>query len=73
MTISFFGRIIDLIAPRSCAICGCRLAPGEESICTSCNLHLPRTHFSRNPMENEMAQLFWVQLPIERAAVDHMR
>lgn len=68
MPISFFGRIIDLIAPRSCAICGCRLVPGEESICTSCNLHLPRTQFSRNPMENEMAQLFWVQLPIERAA-----
>lgn len=68
MPISFFSQIIDLIAPRACAICGRRLAQGEDAICTICNLHLPRTHFAQDPKENEMAKLFWVQLPIERAA-----
>lgn len=37
-------------------------------MCLSCNLHLPRTHYQDNPYNNEMAQCFYLQLPIERAA-----
>lgn len=65
--ISLLERIINLIAPRACVMCGCRLAPGEEIICASCNLSLPRTDYADDPYENEMAKLFWVRLPIERA------
>ena len=61
-------RILDFIAPRQCNICGKRLAYNEELICAACNMHLPRTMFSANAYDNPMAQLFWGQLPIERAA-----
>lgn len=66
--ISLLGCIIDLIAPRPCAVCGCRLAVDEEAICTVCNLHLPRTHYAARPYDNELTKLFWRIIPIERAA-----
>lgn len=66
--ISFWRRLLDLISPRCCVVCGKRLAASEEAICNKCNLHLPRTGFSGNPYENEMAKLFWGQIPVERAA-----
>ncbi len=33
-----------------------------------CNLMLPRTNFADDAYNNEMAQLFWGRLPIERSA-----
>jgi ComF family protein len=65
--ISFFHRLLDLISPRLCEVCGCRLSVTEEVICGSCNLHLPRTGYYKDPYENEMAKLFWGQIPVERA------
>lgn len=66
--ISFWHRLLDLISPRVCVVCGCRLAATEDVICNKCNFHLPRTGFSKNFYENEMAKMFWGQIPIERAA-----
>ncbi len=66
--ISFFGRLLDLISPRQCSICGCRLAASEQVLCAVCNLTLPRTGFADDAYDNEMARLFWGRLPIERAA-----
>ena len=66
--ISFWHRLLDLISPRICVVCGCRLAATEEVICNKCNFHLPRTGYSNKPYENEMAKLFWGQIPVERAA-----
>lgn len=66
--VSFISRIIDLIAPRQCPVCDNRLGPYEEVICASCNMRLPRTEFFRDPVDNEMARLFWGRIPIERAA-----
>jgi ComF family protein len=51
-----------------CVVCGERLSVSEEVICATCNLHLPRTGFQRDPYENIMAKTFWGQIPIERAA-----
>ena len=65
--ISFWHRLLDLISPRLCVVCGQRLTVSEEIICSKCNLHLPRTGFQKDPYENEMAKLFWHQIPIERA------
>jgi ComF family protein len=48
-------------------VCGQRLTVSEEIICSKCNFHLPRTGFQQDPYENEMAKLFWHQIPIERA------
>lgn len=68
MRISFWTRLLDLISPRLCVICGHRLSVTEEVICSKCNLHLPRTFFQQDPYENVMAKLFWGQIPVERAA-----
>lgn len=67
-SISFWTRLFDLIAPRCCVVCGRRLSITEEVICLTCNRHLPRTGFQKNPYENEMAKMFWHLMPIERAA-----
>ena len=66
--ISFWHRLLDLISPRLCVVCGQRLTATEDVICGKCNLHLPRTGYGQNPYENEMAKLFWGQIPIERAS-----
>ena len=66
--ISLLARVIDLLAPRECAICGRRLAVSEEVMCGACNFHLPRTGFSANAFDNSMTRLFWKIIPIERAA-----
>ena len=65
--ISFWSRLIDLIAPRPCMVCGCRLAIEEEVLCAACNLHLPRTGFAANALDNPMARRFWARIPVERA------
>jgi len=65
--ISFWRQLLDLISPRLCVVCGHRLTASEETICSKCNLHLPRTDFHLNAYQNEMAKLFWGQIPIERA------
>lgn len=65
---SILEKVVDLIAPRACGICGGRLSVSEHVICGRCNLHLPRTYYSSNAYDNEMARLFWKLLPIERAA-----
>lgn len=67
-TISFWHRLIQLIAPRACPVCGQRLAIGEEVVCARCNLHLPRTGFAADAYENVMAKRFWGRIPLERAA-----
>ncbi len=68
IAIEFIERLLNLIAPKQCTICGKRLALGEEVMCSVCNYHLPRTNFSKQPYDNNMAKLFWGQMPIERAA-----
>ena len=66
--ISFWHRLLNLISPDACVVCGCRLGVEEEVMCTSCNLHLPRTFFAAQGLDNLMARRFWGRIPIERAA-----
>lgn len=68
MKISFWTRLLDLISPRLCVVCGNRLSITEEVLCGKCNLHLPRTGFHRDPYENILAKTFWGQIPIQRAS-----
>lgn len=68
MKTSFWTRILDLISPRQCVICGERLSITERAVCSSCYLHLPRTTYQFTPYDNPMAQLFWGLAPISRAA-----
>jgi len=67
-SINILHRFLDFVNPRTCVVCGCRLASTEWVLCNKCNLHLPRTYFSAHAYDNDMAKLFWGQIPIERAA-----
>lgn len=67
MKISFWSRLLDLISPRLCVVCGNRLTVTEETLCSKCYLHLPRTDFDHDLYENVMAKLFWGQIAIEKA------
>jgi len=68
MRISLLTRLLDLISPRTCIVCGARLSPTEDIVCQSCLLHLPRTGFANSPKDNPMARLFWGLMPVEQAA-----
>lgn len=70
-----FTALVDLILPRECHICGCRLLGDEKFVCAGCVEKLPATHYERywsntsgpntdlNPMELRLAG----QLPLDRA------
>jgi len=58
---------LDLISPRLCVVCGNRLAVTEETLCSKCYLHLPRTDFANDLYENVMAKLFWGLIKLEKA------
>ena len=66
--ISLWQRLLDLLAPRLCVVCGRRLSPTERVLCASCNMHLPRTGFQFDAWDNILARLFWGIIPVERAA-----
>ena len=68
ITISFWSRLLDLVSPRLCAVCGRRLTVTERTLCAVCNLHLPRTGFQRDPLRNVMAKQFWGRIAVERVA-----
>ena len=64
---SLLGKIIDLFFPRFCIECGNRLVGSEEMLCASCLISLPYTNTWADFYENEMAKMFWGQIPIERS------
>lgn len=66
--ISFFSRVLDLIAPRACAVCGRRLSITEEPLCATCNIALPRTNCHFQQLWITKLQLFWGRIPIEKCA-----
>jgi len=63
---TIFHGFLELIFPRLCVVCGNKLIHSEEYICLKCMLHLPRTNF-RLQQENQMEQLFYGRIPVERA------
>ncbi|MBQ9357374.1 MAG: ComF family protein [Prevotella sp.] len=68
MRASFWSRLLDTIAPRTCPVCGGRLSANESIVCASCHMHMPLTNYEKNPFDNPMARLFWGRFPIEKAA-----
>ena len=68
MRTSIWSRLLDVISPRTCSVCGGRLSANESVVCATCHLHLPQTHYEQNPLDNPMARLFWGRFPIEKAA-----
>ncbi|MCR5679166.1 MAG: ComF family protein [Prevotella sp.] len=68
MKTSFWTKLLDLIAPRTCANCGHRLSANEQVLCPVCYMHLPLTDYHLSPTDNPLARLFWGQFTVERAA-----
>ena len=68
MRTSFWNSLLDMIAPRRCAICGGRLSPEESLLCPDCDAELEVTPFMESPYDNPMARLFWGQFPVEKAS-----
>lgn len=67
MTVSLLARLADLISPRVCAVCGCRIEVPGHVICAACNMMLPRTSFAEHPYDNVMAKNLWGIVPLEKA------
>lgn len=60
-------RLLDFLFPRICPICGGRLSLTEEHLCLECLMSLPRTTYSQSPDDNDVKNLFELQIPIVRA------
>jgi ComF family protein len=58
---------ISLLFPKICASCGNSLWKHEETVCLSCEFHLPRTNFHLS-LENPVSRLFWGRVNLESAA-----
>ena len=53
----FLRPVADLLMPRVCLCCGCKLGPQEEHLCTSCLSDIPLTRYWKL-RENPMSEKF---------------
>lgn len=68
MVTKIFNRLVDLIYPRVCEVCGRSLIAGEEVMCLHCAYDLPRTNVHRDPFNMIHQRLATVATPVNRAA-----
>jgi ComF family protein len=64
---SWWSSLLELFFPRTCVMCGKKLLPGEEFLCLSCLMRLPRTHYERQP-DSPLWYRFAGRAQVERAA-----
>ncbi len=57
---------ISLIFPQVCVSCGNSLYKNEQTICTYCVYHLPKTNFHLDN-DNPIAKIFWGRINIHSA------
>ena len=62
----WFGPLFHLFFPRCCAVCGASLIEGEDTICTRCNIDMPRTNYHKMK-DNPVERMFLGKFPLERA------
>jgi ComF family protein len=58
---------VSLIFPQVCVACGKSLYKNENSICTFCSYHLPKTNFHADN-DNPVAKIFWGRINIFSAS-----
>jgi len=63
----WINDFISLIYPEVCVICGNNLWRHEQTICHSCEFHLPKTNFHLEK-DNPIFRLFWGRANVESAA-----
>lgn len=61
------SRLLDIIFPRRCLMCGAILADIEDALCLTCIMQAPVIR-SQDFTEGELCRRFWHLMPIERAA-----
>ena len=60
--------LIHLFFPRLCTGCQNALRSRENTLCLSCCILLPKTHFHKNAQDNPLASIFWGRAPVANAA-----
>jgi ComF family protein len=63
----YIDDLISLFYPRVCLACGNTLFRHEETICTYCLFHLPKTNFHKEA-DNPVSRIFWGRIPLFSAA-----
>ena len=59
--------LFSLFFPNLCLGCGQPLIRGEETICSICHFHLPKTYFHNDP-DNPLNKVFWGRVNLEAVA-----
>src|SRR3954464_8698774 len=65
--IDLWGDFSSLFFPALCYACGESLFKNENSICTHCHYHLPKTNFHLTN-DNPVAKIFWGRINFTAAA-----
>ena len=63
----YIDYLISLFYPRICLACGNTLFRNEDTICTYCLFHLPKTNFHKEA-DNPVSRIFWGRIPLVSAA-----
>jgi len=61
------GDLFSLFFPNLCLGCGQPLIKGEETICSICYFHFPKTYFHNDP-DNPLNTVFWGRVRLEAVA-----
>lgn len=62
----YLRSLFNLMVPRVCPTCGCRMTDGEQMVCVRCMMLMPFMCL-RDFTDNSVARLFWGRLPLQRA------
>lgn len=62
----YIDDLISLFYPRICLACGNTLFRHEDTICTYCLFHLPKTNFHKDD-DNPVSRIFWGRVPLASA------
>lgn len=65
--LSLAEDLFSLFFPNLCLGCGEHLVKGEETICSICHFHLPKTYFHNDP-DNPLNKVFWGRVNLEAVA-----
>lgn len=60
--------LIHLFFPRLCSGCQNALRSTENTLCLSCTVKLPKTHFNKNGQNNPLSSIFWGRAPVAYTA-----
>lgn len=63
----YIDDFISVFYPRTCMACGNTLFRHEETLCTYCLFHLPKTNFHKDA-DNPVSRIFWGRVRLSSAA-----